>query len=709
MKVGQKSMNNNRRDWAVFVLVIVFFQLLANVTIALNIPVARQVLCFIYLTLVPGIVLLKVIDVHGLNSTEKFLFSIGLSVALVMFLGLIINQIGISFGFSVGFYIPSLLLATNFVVSFLCILCYFLNRDMPWGERKLNFSLLGVLTICLPVLAILGTALVNFSGNSVILLLMIGIIALTVLTYCVRDRTNWSLILFMITIALLLHTSLISNYIVGFDVHPAYHAFKNTQSGGRWTPIVDKTDLTIPRVNQMLSTTIFPVTYSNVLNLGGSWIFKIVYPLVFALVPVGLYQLYQKYMKKKAAALAAFFMVANTTFFAEMPGLPTQMIAEFFLVLLLIVIFHEKINSTKKMVFFAIFSTGMVVSHYGTSYLFMFILLFAWLFLFLGKKQSKIKGTYVMLFFVITFSWYIYTSQSASFTTLLRMGQDIYTSFWTEFINPEQTLREVGMGEPAVSIRHWLGRGLHYTTQFFIVLGVVSIILKWRRSYKFDREYAVISLFALIFLVLPVVVPSFNLLNIPRMHHVALLFLAPFCIVGGDLFFSVLPMRRSYMPFVLTLIVVTSLFLFETGFIYEVCGDESWSIPLSMYRIDRTILYGRGYLTECVDVFGAEWLHSNIILTESTVIYADIVSINFPLTSYAVFPRDHTEILSNVTSFDSNAYVYLRNFNTFDNKISSGMQTHVNASDIRSRLETFNKIYTNGGSEIFFVINKTGP
>ena len=706
-------MNSNHRHWAIFVLAIVLFQLLVDVTIVLDIPVARQVLSFIYLTLVLGIILLRIFGTHGLDSVEKFLFSIGLSIAFVIFLGLIVNQIGLSFGFPAVLSAPSFILATNGAVFFLCVLSYFLNRNMQPDKRKLNFSLPWVLTICLPLLAILGTTLVNFNGNSVILLLMIGIIALTILVTSARARTNWPLILLMITIAVLFQTSLISNYIVGFDVHPAYHVFKFAQSSGKWSPIINATDPVIPRTNQMLSVTIFASTYSNMLNLEGTWIFKIVYPLIFALVPVGLYQLYQKYTEKKTAFAAAIVILADITFFAEIPGLPTQMIGEFFLVLSLMAMFHEKLSLVKKMIFFTIFSAGMIVSHYGISYIFMFLIFFAWLFSFLRKKPLQIKSAYVILFFVMAFSWYIYTSQSASFTSLIDMGDNIYRNLWADLLNPqsrtEQMLRGVGMGEPATSIGHWLGRGFHYAIQFFIVLGVVIVVLKQKIGYKLNREYVVMSIAMLIFVALPLVVPTFNLLNIPRMYHVSVLFLAPFCIMGGNSFFSFLTkLRGSHVSFILTLIVVVSLFLFEIGFIYEVAGDVSYSVPLSMYRMNRAMFYGNGYVTESVDIVGAQWLHSNIVFSVNTLIYADIVSINQPLTSYAVLPRDHTEVLSNVTSFNTNAYVYLRNFNTFDGSIV-GRGWHVwNTSDISPSLEALDKIYTNAGCELFLALNETG-
>jgi len=205
------------------------------------------------------------------------------------------------------------------------------------------------------------------------------------------------------------------------------------------------------------------------------------------------------------------------------------------------------------------------------------------------------------------------------------------------------------------------------------------------------------------------VAPSFNLLNVTRTYHISLLLLAPFCVIGGNSFFSFfLRFRRNFLPFFLTTVVVVSLFLFETGFVYEITEDTSYSISLSKYRMDRVLFYGVGYLTESFDVSAARWLRPNIVLTANTLIYADVVSISFPLTSYAVFPRAQTEILTNATSFDrTNAYVYLRKFNTIDGKIFGRGYVfgHVwNTSDLSSSLIAFNKIYTNGGSEIFFTV-----
>lgn len=705
-----RLVSHEKTEWFAFISVIIILQLFADVAIVLDVPVARQALSFIYLTIIPGTLLVSLIDHGQLDFPEKLLFSVGLSVAFVMFLGLSLNSIGLALGVAT-LSNPVLLIVLNFAVSFLCVLSYILNKNRQIDLGRLSLSM-STLTVLLPILAVAGTTLVNLNGNSVILLFLIGIITLTVLISAIKTKLNHALILLMISIAVLFYGSLISNYIIGYDVNPAYHVFEITYQNKIWNPMIDEVDLNILRPNQMLSCTIFPAIYSEIVNLEGTWIFKIVYPSIFALVPVGLFRLYRKYMEKTVAFVASFIILADMTFFYELPGLPAQMIGELFLVLALITMFHKKIGRTTKLLLIVIFTAGMIVSHYGISYIFILLVFFTWIIATVKKKTPKIPITYAVLFFAMAFSWYIYTSQSASFASLLEMGENIQRSFWSDLLNPSarsaQALKAVGIGEPAVSIGHWLGRIFHYAVQFLIVIGVVMVVLRRKTNYKFDNEFIVMAFAMLVFALFPLVAPSLDLLNVTRTYHISLLLLAPFCVIGGTSLFSYLSkFLRRVTPVFLVSIIVVALFLFETGFIYEVTGDTSYSTSLSLYRMDRALYYGVGYLMESPDVSGARWFHSNIILNANTMVYADVISLSFQLTSYGVFPREQTTTLSNGSLLNSqNAYVYLRAFNIVDGKIygvgySEGRIW--NTSDLNPQLMSNNKIYTNGGTEIYFI------
>ncbi len=97
----------------------------------------------------------------------------------------------------------------------------------------------------------------------------------------------------MIAITLLFQYSLISNYVQGADIKVEYYVSTLTQSSGFWNSTASFTNLVYGRFYNMLSITVLPTIYSNILNMDITWVFKIVYPLIFALVPLALYLLWR--------------------------------------------------------------------------------------------------------------------------------------------------------------------------------------------------------------------------------------------------------------------------------------------------------------------------------------------------------------------------------------------------------------------------------
>ena len=59
--------------------------------IGLQIPILRQLIGFIYLTFVPGIIILRILKLHKLGNIETLLYTVGLSIATLMFTGLLMN------------------------------------------------------------------------------------------------------------------------------------------------------------------------------------------------------------------------------------------------------------------------------------------------------------------------------------------------------------------------------------------------------------------------------------------------------------------------------------------------------------------------------------------------------------------------------------------------------------------------------------------
>jgi len=509
----------------------------------------------------------------------------------------------------------------------------------------------------------------------------------------------------MIAISLLFHSSLISNYLVSFgsDVPLEYFTSKTTQINAHWNSTTSYPgDEVYGRIHAMLSVTILPTIYSNLLNINLIWVFKILNPLIFAFIPIGLYYVWQKYLGKKYAFISAFLFIAQSTFYTELLALNRQMIAELFFVLLLVIIFIKKINPIKKTLLFMIFSVALVTSHYALAEIFLFFLSASIALLIILKRPSKnLTVSMIGFFLVVMFSWYIYTSDSAVFNSFLSFGNYIQSQLG-EFFNPasrgQTVLRGLGLESPP-SIWNAIGRTFAYFTQGLIVIGFVGLVTKRIRIYL-EKEYFAFSLMAMIFLSALILVPGLaNTLNMTRFYHLLLFFLAPFCVMGAKLIVKPVPKEKNeFVAFILLLIVLVPYFLFQTGFVYEITESKSWSVPLSKYRMDAFLLYGAFGYVDTQSVLGAQWLSKNIEVGHP-IVYADGLSRNNILTSYGMIYRGYVNAITNTTIIAEGGIVYISRLNVVTGITISGRSVW-NLSEL-SLFDSLDKVYGNGGSEIY--------
>ena len=691
-------------------------QILLYVTVLLDVPPIRQIVGFLYLALIPGLVILRLLGLKNLHLSETVLLAAGLSIAFLMFAGLCINHLGLIAGQSRPLSLWPSVICINVSVLVLCLLGFFARKE----NRNVNLSVvrglrpLHILPILLPVLGVAGAVLVNISQNNLLLLSMIVMVSALFVFGVISERSTtpgfYSLLAFLIGISLLLHASLATTYIRGWDINVEYYSFKVTRDALYWDPASSATlkHQEYSRITAMLSTTVLPTVFAEVLNVSETAIFQIVYPLIYAFVPLGLYKLYEKRTGKRAAFLSAFLYMATSIFFMEMLGLARQMIGTLFFVLLFYVLMKEEINSLQGSVLFLVFGAALVVSHYSLSYIFMFYLFFTWLFVrALNKKTGRISASVVVMFFVVAFSWYIYVSDSGVFNGLVNMSGHVVRSTLTEFFNLESrggdVLRGLGMGS-AASLWHSLGRIFAYATELLIVIGFVALVAKEKKNIL-TSEHHMFLLLSMILLGFCIVLPSFaETLRMPRYYHTLLILLAPMCILGSETVLSFLRRKRvrtQSCTVFLALIVIVPYFLFQTGFVYEITGDSSWSIPLSEYRMGL-VPYAQGLIDE-QDVYGALWL-SDEVDVEKTLTYADDMAKYTVLTSYAMIRRDQTEKLSNTTTVLAGQIVYLRKMN-LDYGVLIATRGNVedtwNITEISPVLEEMNLVYSNGGCEIY--------
>ena len=304
-----------------------------------------------------------------------------------------------------------------------------------------------------------------YQNNLMLMLLIAGIAVIPVLIALDRffAPKHYPLAVFVITLALFYHTSLISNYVWGWDINHEYALAQAVLQNSLWNPYI------ADNMNAMLSVTILPVIYARICALSLTWVFKIVYPFICALVPLGMFLVFEKQTDRKTSFFATFFFVSLYSFFVEQAELARQEVALLFLILFVLLIEDRVLTRMKASALLLVFSTALVVSHYGITYLFLICLIGAFLvqaisnsrFLQRGSRKhgarSKVSRTQVgngsvafstaknrdlsarlvLLVFVTTFAWYLYVGSASPLSSIVVIGGRISNTVFGS--GPSQT------------------------------------------------------------------------------------------------------------------------------------------------------------------------------------------------------------------------------------------------------------------------------
>lgn len=354
--------------WLIFLLQFFLLILILLESIDIQIPILRELISFIILFFIPGVLILRILRLHDLGNTRTVFYSVGLSIVSLMLIGLFMNSIYPLMGISKPFSLFNLFITVNLFLFSLCIISYLRDKDYSSPEILQLQEILSplFLVLCLiPFLSIFGTYMLNVYGNNtlqMILLLILAIFPLITLKWI--PKKLYPLVIFVLALSLLLHTTLISPYIWGSDINIELIMANYVIKTGVWYA-----ELNIP-YNAMLSVVLLAPIYSVISDLSLTWCFKIVYSVLFSLVPVILFEVYNKLSNEKIALLACIFFINLNAFFTVLPAVARQEIASIFLALILIMVLEEKISGYYKSILLLLFGFGLVVSHYGMAYVF---------------------------------------------------------------------------------------------------------------------------------------------------------------------------------------------------------------------------------------------------------------------------------------------------------------------------------------------------
>lgn len=703
-------------------LLVLTFIIATATSILFGIPILQQILGFLFLTFMPGLLLIGVLRFNGLGQTEKILLSVGLSISSLILFGLLINSIYPLLGFDRPLSTISFTISFSFILFVLGIIAYLRNSTLSL-DRLLHFEITTsektylIIPIFFPLLSILGMYLMNRYDNNIMavsLLLLITLYAILLTCWHNRVPTRvYPIAVFMISISLLLLLGLRGSHLIGIDTHIEYLIFQNTLQNEQW-----QISLSLP-YEGCLSISIIPTIYQSVLHLDPEYLFKTLYPILFSLTPIVVYVTSRKFIRNEGAFLASLFFMSQTAFLIT-TELARSNIAILFFSLSIMALFHRELTEFNKWILFVIFSASCVLSHYTTSYIF-FILLFAtWLVIKViskvrsseGKMNSSITGGKLALLFVFIFLWQ--NEVVGEFSGAVNFMVDTFRSmpqFFLREARGETAAAALGLnlGEKVIAQR--LEFIFSWLTVALVVGGVLAILVRYLTRFKsvksrlrhppqylsrdFDDEFFFMSAISAAILALSVALPFvFAGYDIQRTYMQMTILLSVFFAVGGMVIARLARIKRVYL---LTLIVLIPYFLCTTGTIYQAFGSPR-SPALNSDGMQYDMLY-----VHDPEVTGAKWLAQYGNLSEVSTIEVDAMGGGRLSSEAGISPNYISAADLEQPTPLTVGYIFL----TYTNVVK-GMYfiqaTAIEEHNLEQPQDLFsgrNKTYSDGGAEIW--------
>ncbi len=495
-------------------------------------------------------------------------------------------------------------------------------------QPRLKITSLAVITLILSIIGGRAAApIFLFISNSLLFLILIGI------SLNFGKKYEYPIILYLISLSLLFGTTLQSNYLIGSDIHIEYYFARLTQLHG-WEPSLAY------NMNGSLSVTLLAPFLSDLFHIDIIWIFKVVFPILFAGVPVILYLIYRQFISNKAAFLAAAFFAIIPTYFMELTAVTRQQIATlFFVIMIYFIVSKEEYlpaflrrSAWMRVPFILLTGVLAIVSHYTTGALAMgfvgaSVILVAVFKVIKIAPEIPLRVLSVAAVYVIVLGicYYAVVSSGTALHDMIGLlpgGAKVQAMIpqlspevappqvpgeiinppgpigtLGEAIQPHSQMMQLALGMDFGEATGWgkLFRVIQLLTQLFIVIGMAIFLY---RAFK-ERQNSIYTAFILIcagILAVCVIDPVFSqVINASRFYQYALIFIAPGVILTAQLISRKIPGLNTWAPGYAAIfcLLVIPYAAFNTGVIFEATKqtnimrfDMPYSIALSSHRLD---------------------------------------------------------------------------------------------------------------------------
>ena len=743
-------LKSGRERFAVIILVL----LLTNLVILLDIPFLRQIFGFLFLTILPGLLILHILKLNKIGFTEKVVLGVGLSISFLMLFCVVLNNLSLSLDYKTPLATIPLLVSLNIAFIVLAIIGLFVMRKNlvePPMFASLNFcktylsnlnlsrseKAFLIFPIFFPALSILGTHFMKTWDNNLILIFLLFLIPIYVVFVCFFNpnfsKRLYPIVIFLITISLLLIFMLRFPHIVGHDVHMEYGIF--------FQPTLDNLHWRILRgyaLDACLSITLLPTIFQSIMNVNAQeYLFKTIYVSTCSFTPLAVYIVAKKYVDESYAFLASFFFISEPSFLS-LAGSPRTYLAIFFVAVASMVLFNDKIEPVKKRIIFIVFLLSITVTHYSSAYIFFFITICVFVGTEILLRRSVLKKTMsltiVLLFFVFIFFWYSQVTDSA-FRPGVEFIGDTFASlnrFFIEESRTEMVTHQLVGEKLAYPLLSAVILVITWSTFILIAIGVFTMIWRYKEmkdisnvKYKkpdflkteFELEFLVFVLASVGLLLIMVALPYISKgYDIHRLYSLVAVFLSLCFVMGGItlsrmlskyLSFSkkALPKKQkegqidSHMrAYIIILLILVPYSMFMTGVMYQIFGAHVSLNLNSEGEFYSSEIFTDEYVYDS-ESSAAKWLMSNH--EKDSRIYTSGFGARTLMSQGKILPNtpsffpDHR-----INILPMTVYFYLYYTNTVKGKVKVKGQ-YCNMTDYSDWFIGINKIYNSGGSEIW--------
>jgi uncharacterized membrane protein len=210
--------------------------LATNLVIFLNLPILREIVVFFFLSFIPGFAFLKLLKLRHVSHLETILFSVGLSIAFVMLIGLIVNAL---YPFLLQPLSSAPLAAAMSAFTLICFIVSF--RGDSFGKIKLDLNFKNtiknkfffpLILLFLPVISALGAIYSNIYLTLFSCVIIAALCLISATSKGLIPESLFPFLIYSISLALICQIPLISRYIFGWDANTEYYVFRTTQITG---------------------------------------------------------------------------------------------------------------------------------------------------------------------------------------------------------------------------------------------------------------------------------------------------------------------------------------------------------------------------------------------------------------------------------------------------------------------------------------------